>query len=244
MMKQELVDQVTFTGDKLRVRPKQVQDLFAETCDHIVNHLKDIFSKPSVENTDTILMVGGFSDCQMLQNAVQKTFPCKRIIIPEEAGLAVLMGAVIFGHDPSAIKTRVSKFTYGVRTYSNFDPAIHDLNRKVIIDGIEKCQGLFDKHVEIDQEVYVGFASPEKSYFPVSKRSGRMSGKVFASTERNPLYTDGSKFLGKLDTDLSDIPRHRDRELVIKLIYGETELRVEARKKKTGDIVRASLDFL
>ena len=33
-------------------------------------------------------------------------FPNKNIIVPKEPGLAVLKGAVIFGHDPSAISER------------------------------------------------------------------------------------------------------------------------------------------
>ena len=33
-------------------------------------------------------------------------FRDKKVIIPEGAGMAVLKGAVIFGHDPSAISER------------------------------------------------------------------------------------------------------------------------------------------
>lgn len=33
-------------------------------------------------------------------------FKDKKVIIPEGAGIAVLKGAVIFGHDPSAISER------------------------------------------------------------------------------------------------------------------------------------------
>jgi hypothetical protein len=43
-------------------------------------------------------MVGGFSESTILQEHIKKGFPDKNLFIPKEAGLAVLKGAVIFGH--------------------------------------------------------------------------------------------------------------------------------------------------
>jgi hypothetical protein len=54
-------------------------------------------------------MVGGFSECSLIQEAVQEAFPDKRIIIPEDAGMSVLKGAVLFGHRPDFIRSRVMK---------------------------------------------------------------------------------------------------------------------------------------
>jgi molecular chaperone DnaK (HSP70) len=51
-------------------------------------------------------MVGGFSESQMLQEHVKSTFPHKTVIIPEDAGLAVLKGAVQFGFNPKVINPR------------------------------------------------------------------------------------------------------------------------------------------
>ena len=105
---------ITLSGDKLRVESSVMQDLFRETIDSIVNHLKQQFQEPGVADISTILMVGGFSESAMLQNAVQKNFPDKRVVIPVEAGLAVLNGAVLFGHNPVSVTERVCRFTYGV----------------------------------------------------------------------------------------------------------------------------------
>ena len=43
-------------------------------------------------------MVGGLSECSMIQEAVYKAFPDNQIIIPMDAALSVLKGAVLFGH--------------------------------------------------------------------------------------------------------------------------------------------------
>ena len=51
-----------------------------------------------------------------------------RVIIPLEAAWSVLRGAVIFGHDPSLIRERRSKYTYGLAVFDKFDSMMHDKN--------------------------------------------------------------------------------------------------------------------
>lgn len=238
------LEDINFAGDKLKVMPRQVLDLFSKTHNHIVDHLRRILSQPAVQNTKTILMVGGFSESKMLQSAVRFSFPDSLIIVPEDASLAVLMGAVIYGHHPSAVISRISRFTYGVGTYVPFDPRVHSVMRKVVLDGKELCQGVFDKHVEIEQEVYVGLASPEQTYIPPSKKSKIIKGKIYASKEKSPMYTSGCNEIGCIKVDVSDIKNYKDREVVVKMIYGRTELLVDARKVKTGEKVNVCLDFL
>jgi molecular chaperone DnaK (HSP70) len=53
-------------------------------------------------------MVGGFSESPIMQSAIKEAFSTKKVIIPDEAGLAVLKGAVMYGHKPQTISVRVS----------------------------------------------------------------------------------------------------------------------------------------
>ena len=246
MMKQNLKDQITFTGDKLRVQSEQVKKLFGETCQRIVSHLGEIFAESAVRNTDTILMVGGFSESKMLQDAIKQAFPGKKIIIPEEAGLAVLKGAVIFGHNPNMIVARVARQTYGVGVYKRFDPKIHPIERLVIIDGERRCQGCFSKHVEVGQEIPAGMAFEEKSYRPMSRSSTCMANIIYTSNHRNPMFVEdnGCRYLGQLPLDVSHIKRYRDRKALVRMIYGKTELDVEVRSAKTGEKLSATFNFL
>lgn len=246
LMKQDLTGQITFTGDKLRVQQRVIERLFEETCNRIVDHLKNILNKPEVRGTQAILMVGGFSESKMLQHYIKTNFPEIRVIIPEEAGLAVLKGAVIFGHNPKAIVSRVTKHTYGIDVYKPFDSSIHPESRKVILDGIEKCNGCFDLHVPVGKEVFVGEVFGEKSYMP-STRSGKVIDlNVYTSEKINPEYTDesGCSYLGNLKVDLSKIEKYEDRNIKVKMKYGDTELGVEAKIVKTDDILEAKLNFL
>ncbi|XP_052280720.1 heat shock 70 kDa protein 12A-like [Dreissena polymorpha] len=84
--------------DKIRIDAKVFQDLFKPCTDKIVAHIKSLFQDPQVKDTKIFLMVGGLSESAMVQNAVKKAFPDCKVIIPDEAGLCILKGAVIFGH--------------------------------------------------------------------------------------------------------------------------------------------------
>lgn len=62
----------------------------------------------------------------MLLEGIKSTFPEMRTIVPKDAPWSVLRGAVIFGHDPSLIRQRRSKYTYGICVIEKFDSSIHN----------------------------------------------------------------------------------------------------------------------
>jgi hypothetical protein len=45
----------------------------------------------------------------MIQEAFRSAFPEKNIIIPEDAGLAIVKGAVLFGHIPAPIAPKLTR---------------------------------------------------------------------------------------------------------------------------------------
>ena len=64
-----------------------------------------------VKDVGTIVLVGGFSECGLLQKTIREFFKGKKIIKPDEAGLATLKGAVYFGHIPEAISRRSAMYS-------------------------------------------------------------------------------------------------------------------------------------
>ena len=118
-------NQLNWTGDKLRMEAQLTKALFDESCKKIVDHMQQLFRHPSVKDVSSILLVGGFAESPMLQEAVKEAFRNKKVIVPQDAGLAVLKGAVLYGHQPKTISARVCKYTYGVEIMKIFDNAIH-----------------------------------------------------------------------------------------------------------------------
>ncbi|KAL4236721.1 hypothetical protein ACF0H5_005105 [Mactra antiquata] len=238
---QSLSGKVVLAGDKMRVDCKVVESFFDKTCSEIVAHMKNIFSEPMAKDISAILMVGGFSESAMLQDAVKKAFPTKRVIIPNEAGLAVLKGAVLFGHDSSVITARIAKYTYGLKFRKIYDQKIHPKER--LDESGKHIQGVFGKLVEVGQSTSVEDRQEKRSYSPLHGDTA-FTIKLYASPEKNPEYVDdpGCFKVGEVYVDC----RNRDGSIgsaSVWLVFGGTELEVHA-ENKCGEKTQASFDFL
>ena len=181
--------EITLRGDKMRVDIDLIKNLFKPTIDSIIFLMRNVLSENRTKKVTQILLVGGFAECHLLRDAVCSAFPDKRIIIPDEAGLAVLKGAVLFGHKPKFIETRIIRFSYGIRKREKFDPEQHSRNHFVKIAGKKFCEDIFDKLVEIDQvvkneEVF------KRTYTTSHPFQDGMTFDMYISTDRNPSYTD------------------------------------------------------
>ncbi|OWF38506.1 heat shock 70 kDa protein 12B-like isoform X1 [Mizuhopecten yessoensis] len=89
---------LAWSHQKLQIPSEKFNALFQPTIDGIIKHMEKIFYDSKFQHVDTIVMVGGFSECRLVQDAIQNRFTSKKIIVPEEPGLAVLRGAVLLGH--------------------------------------------------------------------------------------------------------------------------------------------------
>lgn len=99
----------------LRVSAALMRELFASTLDAIASHVTSHMN----ERISHLFLVGGFTESRMLQRAIRKAIGGRaRVIIPADASLTILKGAVLFGLDPTAVRMRTSHMTYGVGQFS------------------------------------------------------------------------------------------------------------------------------
>ncbi|CAG2187117.1 unnamed protein product [Mytilus edulis] len=109
---------VSYSKQKLHISPDTFRDLFKSTTEALIKHLERMFRDDKLSDLENLIMVGGFSECELIQHRMKEKFgKHKKIIIPEEAGLAVLKGAVLYGHQPKAISARVLRRTYGIQSW-------------------------------------------------------------------------------------------------------------------------------
>jgi hypothetical protein len=88
------------------------------TIDSLIRLIRKLLDNPKLSDLRTILMVGSFAECELVQDAIRdKIGSSIKLIIPEEAGLAVLKGAVLFGHQPKIVCRRIAKITYGIQSW-------------------------------------------------------------------------------------------------------------------------------
>ncbi|XP_045203603.2 heat shock 70 kDa protein 12B-like [Mercenaria mercenaria] len=234
---------VTWLPDKIRIDAEVFKGLFKTCTDNIVKHIKDLLKYPELRGTNTFLMVGGFSESEMVQEAVMKALPGKNVIIPDEAGLSVLKGAVIFGHRPVAITSRKSKYTYGINISPPFDPDRHPEERKVSVGNIDRCRDVFKKYIQEGDTVMVGEPRSGK-HITLSAHQREMQLNIYASTKREPQFVDeeGSEYLGRVVVQLPD---SEDKIRVeVTMMFGETELTVEAQELTTLKKYTSYFDFL
>ena len=138
---------LSWVADKLTLKRPLFEGLFSKAIDNTIEHALNILQQPECANTEVIVMIGEFSTCVILQERVKEAFADKRVLIPNyDADLAVLKGAVLYGHNPNVIKSRKSKFTYGVstnRVFRHGDPE----DKKITIGNKNDCKDIFDLHV-------------------------------------------------------------------------------------------------
>lgn len=99
----QYANKMTFLRNKLKMEAGLFKELFREPINMLVEHLQQLLAEDNLSDVSTLLMVGGFSESPFMQDAILKAFPAKRVIVPVDAGLAVLKGAVLFGHQLNSI---------------------------------------------------------------------------------------------------------------------------------------------
>ena len=243
----EFTDDIKLIADKLKITASVYRNMFKEATDSIVGHVKTLLAEPSTSGMSTILMVGGFSESDMLQHAIRKNFPDMKLIIPREPGLAVLKGAVIYGHNPNCIVERVCRYTYGIEISTPFNDEKHDRTKKVEIEGKWYCEDIFDKHVEIGQTVKFGEKQAEKSYTPLKENQSSISFAIYTSKSKETMYTtdDSCSKIGSFTIKDIDRSLPRDsRTVKVSFTFSSTEIEIYAIEVKTGKKVTCNLDFL
>ena len=241
--------QVTWMGDKMQLDPELARNLFRSSINHITDHLKELMKHKEVREASHILMVGGYSESPMLRDAIIRTFSDKQVFSPQEAGLAVLKGAVIFGHQYQSetlpFKYRVAKFTYGISTNVPFIDHVHDETKRISTRlGEDHCKDVFSKHVEIGDKIEVGAPQKEETYGVLYRKQKNMSFEVFTSKKSDPMYVTDSDCvkLGRLDIETPG--SGTDRSVTVSMTFSDTEIHIEAVNDQNGERISTSFDLL
>ncbi|XP_052779623.1 heat shock 70 kDa protein 12A-like isoform X1 [Mya arenaria] len=238
-------NQVSLSGDKLKFEIGFIVTFFKPQIDAIVNQVTRLVERQNDSGIEAIVLVGGFSKCPLLQQAIKSNFLKQKIIVPNDGDLAVLKGPVIFGHKPELISQRVSKYTYGVKVMFPFIENVHKESYKVIgEDGKARCKNTFSKHITSGECLDVGEAQVRQVYTPTTSRQTDLPFGVYYTHDKNPMYTtdDGCHCAGTLTVPIEE--SGYDRDVEVRMIYGGTEIEVETTEVATGKVHRIKVDFL
>ncbi|KAL6490750.1 hypothetical protein MHYP_G00010950 [Metynnis hypsauchen] len=241
----------------LRLTTEAMNELFQPTISNIIKHIENLMQKEEVMGVRFLFLVGGFAESPMLQRAVQNALGqhC-RIIIPQDVGLTILKGAVLFGLDPTVVRVRRCPLTYGVGVLNRFVEGRHPREKLLIKDGREWCTDILDRFVSVDQSVALG-ELVRRSYTPARVGQRKIIINIYCSPTDDVVYiTDpGVRKCGAVTLDLPDPGAgaagsdgngsgFERREIRATMQFGDTEIKVMAVDVVTGRQVRASIDFL
>ncbi|KAL3878432.1 hypothetical protein ACJMK2_030782 [Sinanodonta woodiana] len=234
-------DHVQIREDKLILDPELIRSFFNASIQSIVEHLQKILDKTDV---GTFYLVGGFAESPLVYETFLQKFPGKRIVCHEDAALCVLRGAVLYGHDPKIVVTRICRNTYGTEGMRYFIKDHDPEENKVMVDGEPFCK-VFHKYAEIEQAV----SSDEQIMSEMEALTARMTSMkipVLISQKKDPVYTSKQECrqLGNIRLKMSNTTGGLDRKVTISMVIGDSELDVEAVDTTSGEKVAVSFDLL
>ena len=202
------------TRNKIRIDNTVAQRFFQKSIASILVEMRAIFEHKDCCECPYILMVGGYSESNLLQTRVREAFPQKTVICPNQAGLAVLKGAVIFGHNPGAISERISRYTYGTNVSGD----------------------RFDKLVEVGEKLQVGKSNRVEVYTALSENQECMSVNIYISPNENPIMLSEKGCVQIMPRTFSnpDGTKGFPKGVEMCMVFGGTEFKVIVKDLHTG----------
>lgn len=230
-------DFIKLLRDKLKVNIGVIAQMFKTSIDATINHVTILLDEPKMRNVGRILLVGGYSECPLILKAFRDRFGEKRIINPYQAGLAVIKGAIYFGHKPDVICSRVLTYTYGTGKSPKFRDGI-DPEELKFKDGKGniRCRNVFLAIANTGDSIKLG-EKVSKRYRVFEETETSISLRVFSSSDQDPKYTNSCTKLGVITVDLPPYTG-RERDILVDFVFGLTEFMVETTDGKTGEKIR------
>ena len=236
-------------GSRLLNIPKIViNEMLEEVCDDVRKVVSNFLQLDCVKDIDCIIMVGGFSNVDILKKKIESLRRGLPVMVPEEAELAVLKGAVLYGWYPAYITKRRSKKSYGTGVSHLFDPEEDDDKYKTFnSDGVARCNHRFETMVTVNQEIDI-LHKGTVSFIPSLNELTEATVVIYASDNEKVKYTDepGVVELGELVIPIPNPEgknRH-ERDIFVDVLFGKTEIQAELRYAITGKSISAVFNYL
>jgi molecular chaperone DnaK (HSP70) len=227
--KSSYAEKVIIKKDKMYIDASTLKKFFQPATEELVVHIKQIIENPKAKDITKVLLVGGCAESKIFQNAVSQAIPNVHMIVPEEAELAVLKGAVIFGHNPTVIKSRILRYTYGTEVTPDFIRGVHPRCRLERICGINRCLGVFNTILSAGTEVEFG-QKISQLFLTTTPFQVAIDLSIYSSPKERVQYIDDDScfLLGKMFVELP-VMTLEDQPIIVEFCFGDTELSVTAK---------------
>ena len=236
-------------SSSLDLPPLLMSSFFQPLFENIKSKVAQLVSQVKAKREELmfIFMVGGFSESPYLKSEIKKEFEIGglQVLVPRRPQVSVVRGACLFGLDPHSISSRIAKKTYGINTLTTFDPEKHPEKKKVVIEGEDFCEDVFDAFVRAGdsigaEEVHV------KTYCPVRSRQTVMRIIFYCCDYRDTEFIDeeGVEQLGELTIDIGrPFQSVEDKTVKVTLRFGSTHIYACATNRDGTEVRNCEFKF-
>ncbi|XP_060573302.1 heat shock 70 kDa protein 12A-like [Ruditapes philippinarum] len=253
----DVIDKTKYAGKlrygadaRLMISGEILEEVFKPSVDKIIDKLKDALHHCSDSEIKTILLVGGYSESPYVRERIKSEFSTLRVILVDDARLAVLNGAVAMGWNPRNIIQRRSRYTYGylINHYFRHGKDLNELKFKV--DGRARCGKVFQKIIEKGQTLESGqtfnfagdWTATEQDMKHIIKKA-----ELYRSTEETPQYCteeEGCSLVGMIKAKPPRLGWPDALKVNYSVTVGETEFTVKVFSPEAKMEYIAQMDFL
>jgi len=197
-------------SSSMEVAPALMRSFFEPLFENIKSKVEQLIDeiKKKGEKLDFIFLVGGFSESPFLKSEIKKKFENEnvQILVPTRPQVSVIRGACMYGLNPRSITSRIAKKTYGINTLTTFDSERHPEEKKVIIEGEEFCEDVFDAFIKKGDAIAADEVHT-KTYCPVRSRQTVMRIIFYCTDNYDADFIDEEcvQQLGELSIDIGNI---------------------------------------
>ena len=246
-----------FTRGAVAIKYPEVRKMFEPVFQNIAEHLETIIR--TVGQVQYMILVGGFATCSLLRAYLRDRFEKPfnlRIIVPFESSLAVVMGAVLFGHDPTEIRSRRLRYSYGIECLGRPElpdsSDFPDLSSGRFVSSMKsfkhaKLPNMFKTFVRKNQEVAID-EDVTHSFYPSHASLTAVPIRVYESDKETTIRVDegGVRRVATFSLPMPDTRLGRNRQILVSMKFGQTEFKVHSLDTSSGQEVkgRVKLDFL
>lgn len=226
-------DLIKWKGDKLIFEAAILNNIFESIVGLITNHIKTLLKKTKAKQIETILLVGGFANSEIVYQCIKKELSKLNVIVPDNSELAVLRGAVSYGKFKGIIEMRMINHTYGVM--SNRPPRDGDPKNNIIFVGRKHvCTNVFQKLISIGDQVLVDEILEREFKASNSKTQKAIEIRIFRSDQPDPKFVNGCTLAGTLTVNIPLTIGTAERAVKMFMQFGKTEISLWAEDKLTG----------
>lgn len=237
-----------FIGNDLVLPMKLIASFFDRVITKILSEVVDLMEHAELQGLKYILLVGGFAECEVLQELIKKKVKEKdskiEVLLPLHPSTVVQKGAVQYGFDPNIISTRRARQTIGVKVtmklsdLEKIDPDLAEdkerLEKHIVVKKREKyVKNVFNVFITKGQEISTSQIITRTFKAPAGK-DNKVKFDIYATDDIDPKFiTD--KGCTKLASLQINVKKGQQPIFEYMMCFASTEIIAKVKNKETGE---------